>query len=484
MRHVYKIIFATSLLAGVGLPARADVGLLLNAKPNIHPELVKAEIIGEGHSAVYLSRVCPETPIKLRLCAPGEQGSVLQNYQDYKEDQPYEWNIVPLSEYLYGVDDLRDRPLFATPELLTALQNHYRATYLRDLCTTPRCIKDADANWRDAVAAAFVREIYIFSVHTTVEQDEQFIREFNARPNVNHYHAVSRNCADFAKMVVNLYFPHSAHRDFLNDFGMTGPKAIARSFTHYAEHHPELQLRVIRVEQVPGTYRRSSDCREGTEQTVRSTKWLVPITVLEVHAVPVLAASYVLTGRFNPDHELRNHPSEDVAVLYQQMAEAKEDGDMAEQKQLKRDMRADREQEIGTDEQWQQYRSRFEEILRTAIDDGIVADHHKLETTFRTMQANGRTYLDDRGEPWLEMDSDGEVRRVGLSANNVFSADSNREMALQVMLARTNALLSAQSNHRELWPEFESDWAMLQQAEEQMPAHGTRASIVTRAPQQ
>ena len=334
--RLIKIFFALCVLAVVPLPARADVGLLLNAKPNVHPELVKAEIIGEGHSAVYLSNICPETPVKMRLCRPDEQGSVLQNYEDYKEDRPYEWNVVPLSVYLYGVNSMDEKPLFGYPELRTLLQQRYQQTSLREICTTTRCISDPNANWRDAVAAAFVREIYIFEVHTTREQDEAFLREFNARPNVNHYNGFSRNCADFSKMVVDIYFPHSAHRDVINDFGMTGPKAIARSFTHYAEHHPELQLRVVRIEQVPGTYKRSSDCREGTEQTVRSTKWLIPIAVLEAQAIPALAGSYLLFGHFNPDHAMRDHPTEDVAVLYEQLNAAKQDGDADREKQLKR----------------------------------------------------------------------------------------------------------------------------------------------------
>ena len=484
MRLWHKTIFPLLVLTAAHLPARADIGLLLNAKPNVHPELIKSEIIGEGHSAVYLSRICPASPVELRLCRPDEPGSVIQNYEDYKEDHPYEWNVVPLSVYLYGVDDLGDRPLFGSPELRSVLQESYRDKYLQQLCTTSRCITDPQANWRDSVAAAFVREIYIFEVHTTVEQDEQFIREFNARPNVNHYNGVSRNCADFAKLVVNTYFPHSAHRDVVNDFGMTGPKAIARSFTHYAERHPELQLRVVRIEQVPGAYKRSSDCREGTEQTVRSTKWLVPITIVEVHAVPILAASYLLTGRFNPDHELRKHPSEDVALLYEQLADAKQDGDQAWQQELKRDMQVDRVREIGDEQQWQQYHERFQEILRTAIDDGVIADRHQMETLFRALPANGRTYLDENGQPWLEMANGGDLRHVGLSAANVFSAGSDRELALQLLLARTNALLSAKSNHRELWPEFESDWALLQRAEDEMPARGTHAIIATKASRQ
>lgn len=484
MRHWQKIILVVCVLTLARQPARADVGLLLNAKPNVHPELVKSEIVGAGHAAVYLSRVCPASPVKLRLCNPGELGSVIQNYEDYKEDQPYEWNAVPLSMYLYGVDDMSQRPLFGTPELRKLLQDRYRQTYLHDLCTTQRCLTSTDANWRDSVAASFVREIYMFEVHTTVEQDEQFIREFNARPNVNHYHAVTNNCADFAKLVANIYFPHSAHRDLINDFGVTGPKAIARSFTHYAEHRPDMQLRIIRFEQVPGTYRRSSDCREGTEQTVRSTKWLIPIAVLEAQAVPVLAGSYLLIGHFNPDHDLRKHPSEDVAVLYQQLEQAKQDGNKERQKQLKNQLQAARAQELGTEQQWQQYRERFDEILHSSVDDGVIADHEKLNGVFRTLQAKGQMYLDESGQPWLTIESGGELRRVGLTATNVFSVESDRRLAMQVVLARTGALLFAKSNHRELQPEFESDWVLLQRATEELPAHVQHPAISTTAARQ
>lgn len=484
MLHWQRILFAVCVLTLACQPARADIGLLLNAKPNVHPELVKSEIVGAGHAAVYLSRVCPATPVKLRLCNPGEMGSVIQNYEDYKEDQPYEWNAVPLSMYLYGVDDMNQRPLFGTPELRKLLQDRYRQTYLHDICTTQRCLTSADANWRDSVAASFVREVYMFEVRTTVEQDEQFIREFNARPNVNRYHAVTNNCADFAKLVANIYFPHSAHRDLINDFGVTGPKAIARSFTHYAEHRPDMQLRIIRIEQVPGTYRRSSDCREGTEQTVRSTKWLIPIAVLEAQAVPVLAGSYLLTGHFNPDHDLRKHPSEDVAALYQELEEAKQSGDKERQKQLKQELQDARERELGTDQQWQKYREHFEEILRSAIDDGVIADRRKLNGTFRTLQADGHMYLDENGQPWLAVDAGGELRRVGLSEGNVFRPESDRGLAMQVLLARTSALLFAKANHRELWPEFQADWALLQRAQEGLPAHMQGSAIATRASRQ
>jgi len=464
MRLSHWLSLAFLIVSGC-LPARANIGLMLNAKPNGHVEIGFAEITGEGHSAVYLSRVCPETPVKLRLCNPGELGSVIQNYVDFKEDLPYQWNVVPLSVYLYGVDDVRQKPLFASPDIRSVLQERYRRLHLQDVCTTEQCITDPEANWRDAVGAAFVREIYMFEVRTTVDQDEQFIHEFNARTNVNHYSGFRRNCADFAKLVVNTYFPHSAHRDPINDFGMTGPKAIARSFTHYAEHHPELDLRVVRIDQLPGTFKRSSDCHEGTEQTVRSIKWLVPLFVVEAHAIPVLAASYLLTGRFDPNHEVRNHPSNEAALLHEQIAEARESNDRSLRKELKRQLKAEQASQLGTEEQWQQYRSRYQEILHTAMADGIFTHERQVRSAFRDMQAHGRMYLDEHEQPWLEVNDEGRLRRVGLSADNIFDADSDRELARKVLLARTGALLSVNAKHRELWPDFQNDWALLQTAE-------------------
>lgn len=475
MRIVSKIVVALSLLAG-SVPMQADIGLLLDAKPNVQFELGNA-LTGAGHSGVYLSNVCVVTPVELRLCKPGELGSVIQNYEDFRENEPYEWNAVPLSVYLYGVDDPGQRPLFGSPELREALQAQYRARYLQTICTTDRCLHDPKANWRDSVAAAFVREIYIFEVETTREQDEQFVREFNARANVNHYSGFSNNCADFAKLVVNTYFPHSAHRDVLNDLGMTGPKAIARSFTHYAEHRPAMDLHVIRVEQLPGTYKRSSDSHEGTEQLFRAKKWLLPTGLAAYQSVPIFAASYFLTGRFSPDHELRKHPSEQVAALTDELQEAKQAGDHALRAQIDQQLRVERESQLGNQEQWEKLRQRFNEVLQSAIADGMIADRHQLRDLFRNLQARNKVYVDDQQQAWMDVESDGQLRRVGLSFDNVVSPNSDRRLGFQLLLARMEYLLTTQSKHRELYSEIQKDWTLLQQAEQQMPA---RTQVVAR----
>ena len=472
MRFCQKISLALLVLA-IGLPARADIGLLLDAKPNVKMELGNA-LTGAGHAGVYLSRVCTVTPVELRLCNPGELGSVIQSYEYFAENTAYQWNAVPLGVYLYGVADPSQRPLFGSPELRNALQDLYRREYLQPVCTTERCVHDPNANWRDSVAAAFVREIYIFQVKTTPEQDEQFIREFNARANVDHYSGFANNCADFAKLVVNSYFPHSAHRNVLNDLGMTTPKAIARSFTHYAEHHPELELRVTRIEQLPGTYKRSSDTREGTEQLIRSKKWLVPTLIVGYQAVPVFAASYFLTGRFNPDRELREHPSDEAALLADELQQAKRQGDKPGRQQLKQELQAERKRDIGDDEQWTTLRRRFDEVLQTAIADGIVSDRRELRVLFRDLQMRGKVHLDDNQQVWMDVENGGVLRRVGLSPSNVVSPESDPRLGFQLLLARMDYLLCAKPKHRELYREIQADWQLLERAEQLAFARGPR----------
>ena len=55
---------------------------------------------------------------------------------------------------------------------------------------------------------------------------------------------------------------------------------------------------------------------------------------------------------------------------------------------------------------------------------------------------------------------------------------------MQVLLARTSALLSVNAKHRELMPDFQNDWALLQAAEDaKQQAAGGGAVIATRAPQ-
>src|SRR5277367_2422072 len=145
LRVVLVLLFAGLFCS----PVRADVGMLLNESLDTS----FARISGSGHSAVYFSRICTESPVKLRLCRPDEQGSVISNYTTLGEDQPFEWNIVPLSVFLYGVGNLTDRPLFSSREIKGTLEEEYREKALPDYCASQSCQTSRTAEWREMVSA-------------------------------------------------------------------------------------------------------------------------------------------------------------------------------------------------------------------------------------------------------------------------------------------------------------------------------------------
>ena len=69
-------LLALALICLTSPPAYGDVGVVLNESLDTSV----ARITGSGHSAVYFSRICPDSPVKLRLCHAGEQGSIMSNY--------------------------------------------------------------------------------------------------------------------------------------------------------------------------------------------------------------------------------------------------------------------------------------------------------------------------------------------------------------------------------------------------------------------
>ncbi len=440
--------------------ARADVGIVLNESLDTSV----ARITGSGHSAVYLSRVCPESPIKLRLCRDGEEGSVMSNYTTLGEDQPYEWNVVPLSVYLYGVEDPRDRPLFGSAKIKYALEERYREKYLDEYCTTDSCKRSNKAEWREMVGATISRSVYIFAMKTTVEQDEQFIAEFNSGPNQNHFNGVTRNCATFTRGVINTYFPHSTRPDYLNDFGMTSPKAIARSFTRYALKHPESDFRVLHFAQVPGTYKRSSECRDGTEQLYHSKKLLVPMAIFADDELAVVTASYLLTGRFNPEHESEQYPTAEATQTGYQIKRAKADDDDSRAQMLEAVQREERAEVAGTTKEWKQYREAFEAAVEDAVREEAIPNREYLGRFFKRLDDEGKVILGPDGSVSVGIRSDGETRQIGVSANNILEASSDSQLAYEVMLARLGRVLDSPKHSRETMIELKKDWVLLGRA--------------------
>jgi hypothetical protein len=444
--------------------AYGDVGVVLNESLDTSV----ARITGSGHSAVYFSRICPASPIKLRLCLPGEQGSVMSNYTTLGEDQPFEWNVVPLSVYLYGVENPRYRPIVGSQKIKRVLEERYRENYLADYCASQSCQTSNKAEWREMVGATLSRSMYIFVVATTVEQDLALIEQFNSLPNENHFNGMTRNCADFTRRVINTYFPNATGPDYINDFGMTSPKAIARSFTRYAKRHPEADFRVLHFAQVPGTIKRSSECRAGTEQLVRSKKLLVPMLIFADHVLPFVAASYILTGRFNPQREREKHPTIEATEAGYQIKQARAANNDAHVEKLEADKNQQRARVLGTAEEWKQYRASFASMVtesaaeQGASTTGSLNVSGSLKKFFRKLDEAGTPVADRNGALWMEFSDGNESSRIGLSANNVFSSGTDSDLAYQLVLARVGHVLKSPKHSRESMVEFKKDWNLLQ----------------------
>lgn len=440
--------------------ARADVGIVLNESLDTSV----ARITGSGHSAVYMSRICPESPVKLRLCRPGEQGSIMSNYTTLGEDEPFEWNIAPLSVFVYGVVNPEDRPLFSSVKIKGVLEEHYRETILRDYCAGHPCQTSGKAEWREMVSAASERSLYILVVSTTVQQDLDLIAKFNAQPNVNHFNGFARNCADFTRNVVDTYFPHAAHRDLMNDFGITSPKAVARSFAHYAHKHPGDEYRVLHFAQLPGTIKHSTECRNGTEQLYRSKKLLVPMAFFAWHELPVAAGSYLLTGRFNPEHEFEEHTTIRESEIDNQEKVAKADDDPALVKELQRQIEQERSTILGTSAEWAAFHEAFDSIVLDAAREGVIPERYSPSNAFKRVVEKGQPFLDAHGDLWMAVEDKGRTSKVGLSPSDILAPGSDPRLAYQMMLAHVDDVLKSPAHRRETMPEFKEAWSLMQEA--------------------
>jgi len=451
---------AALLACLVSSRAYGDVGVILNETLN---ESV-ARVTGSGHTAVYFSRICPDSPVKLRLCRPGENGSVMSNYTNLGEDERYEWNIAPFNLYVYGVDDPADRPVFGTEKIKAVLEERYRQQALAAYCTVKDCLKGDKAEWREMVGSNMIRSMYIFVVETTVQQDEDLIAKFNALPNENHFNGMTRNCADFTKNVIDTYFPHSAHRDVINDFGMTSPKAVARTFSHYAQNHPESNFRVVHFSQLSGTIKRSTEPRSGTEQLFRSKKLLIPMVIFADHELPVVAATYLITGRFNPEHEFEQHATVEPVQLNASAASSKADSARSGSDALAPVEVQEREEVIGAPGEWEKYRKAFDTIVNQAVHDEMIPDRAYVGRIFKRLDSSGRPTADADGDLWLEISNANAASKVGLSRNNIFAPGSDPHLAFELLLARVDAVLKSPKHSRETMIEFKEDWALLEYA--------------------
>ena len=277
--------------------AHAGVTLFL-----MEPIKSDGSFAGTGHVAVHLTRVCAASPVALRRCAPGELGAVLNRYKNLAG---YDWVAIPLIPYLYAVDKSEDIPLYAEASFVANLRDQYRRDHLQSIAPDGVDGKAPGKAWVQLSGAAYIRKIYALEIETSEQQDDELIRRYNSRPNRTQFHLLTSNCADFARELINFYYPKALHRNVIADLGVTTPKQMAKCLERYSKRHPELRSSKFVIPQVPGDIRRSRPIRGIVEALFKSKKYMAPLIVFKPLVAGSLGLAYLFKGRFNPAKDAR-----------------------------------------------------------------------------------------------------------------------------------------------------------------------------------
>jgi hypothetical protein len=284
------IAFALAGILTAAAPARASIAVLVE-EPYGH----LGGMDPAGHSAVYFDHICAATPLTLRPCREGEMGAVISRYDGIDK---YDWLAMPLVAYLYAVDSPSDIPSNVDKTQVEQLRDNYRRKHLLDIAPDNEDGSAPKGNWYELVGSAYDRTSYGFQVKTTAEQDAGLIAMFNDRKNVELYNGAFRNCADFARVTINRFYPHAVRRNFVADLGLTSPKQVAHALTKYGTKHPEAELSVFKIVQVTGSLPRSRPPKGLMESLVKSKRYVVPITAVEPVATAAILVAYLGGGRF------------------------------------------------------------------------------------------------------------------------------------------------------------------------------------------
>lgn len=272
-------------------PLRAEVILLIG-----EPFGAFGAFNPTGHAAVYLSRVCAESPVKLRMCQPGENGVVISRYNRVAG---YDWLAVPLLPYLYAVENPGEVPDWVDARTVAKLRDGYRRLHLRQIAPDREDEEIPRGDWIQLVGSAYDRSLHGFTLPTTPEEDERLVAYLNQRPNERRFNLFYRNCADFAQEIINFYYPRAVRRSFVADLAISTPKHAAKALVRYTRSRPELSYSQFMIPQIPGR-RPSTNLRGVNESLIRSKKYAAPLIILQPWVAATAATAYLVSGRFNP----------------------------------------------------------------------------------------------------------------------------------------------------------------------------------------
>ena len=302
-RRRLEILFFGLLMATA--IARADMALLLE-----EPFGPFGGMTPTGHAAIYLSRVCAASPVTLRRCNKGELGAVISRYHRVGG---YDWLAIPVIPYLYAVERAEQIPQEVGDGDVASLRDDYRRRHLQKIAPDTSDGMAPEGDWIQLVGSAYDRTMYTYEIRTSEDQDDKFIQLLNSHANKTSFRLLSHNCADFARVAINFYYPNAVDRSFISDAAIMTPKQAAKSLVRYARRHPALELSSFEIPQVPGTVERSRPVRGVLEALVTSKKYilpLAPLALLHPYFGGSLVVAWIQGGHFNPRSIVGNLGSE------------------------------------------------------------------------------------------------------------------------------------------------------------------------------
>jgi hypothetical protein len=391
-----------------------------------------------GHAAVYLSGVCAETPVRLRPCVAGESGVVISRYNGVGG---FDWVAIPLMPYLYAVEKQDDIPLFADPKMVSFLRDQYRRKHLEGVVPDLAGGETPSGNWYEVVGTAYDRTSYAFEIETSPKRDLAFIRAYNVSENRTHFNTMTSNCADFAKNVINFYYPKALHRGVVADIGMSTPKQMAKTMVKFSSRHSDLEFSRFVIPQIPGSETRSTAVHGVVESFFKSKKYIVPTAVVNPILAGCVAAVYV--GTEEQDHF---NPARGALVF-----------------------NAGRELEppVGAEDR----RSYEIELKHIEEAEASASGNAPSEGTFVRRMENGTPRFDSKGHPVLRIQIGDQMVDAGVTRRNIFPKDSSlpssssfssSQFARELLEARLREELRRGNPPKVSERDVERDWKLLQ----------------------
>lgn len=440
--------------------SRADTGVIV-----LEPIRALGFFTRVGHAGIYFSNICQDgSPIRMRLCLPGERGGVVSKYAPLSEHEDYDWAIVPFEEYMHGFASSDLAPLIGTPKLQSAIERHNFGPLFSRALKTSGGGQLPEGQWKTALATRFDRTIYILSVETSAADDAIIVAAFNTAPNKSRFNFFYRNCSNQAKGIFDLILPHvDTIGDRTSGITMETPKGLARTLVARALEHPELHLRVRRYAQIPGTFGRSREVLFPMENTYRSlgfAPWwffggfrevalgamvyhelISPFGMLESSRDFITPRAAALTIE-----QRRLRRSQDEIRLA--LASARNQGPrwarlsalntraFRRLSEIRRDKRAEVSRVAGSKEQWQELDREFQSMVRELSGRRFVPEALKrnlaqfepggsLSDPFlRYFEASGDFHVEGGRGPWITLPLvGGERRSTGLSRSQILAGD-------------------------------------------------------------